>query len=186
MISLLAHIAKITGLLYKSPVNLNSWWNFGVIALVSSIIQIVSGITLAMFYTPETDLAFQSVLNLTNEIQYGWLLRATHANGASFFLGAVYIHMARGFYYGSYAHPRQLLWVSGAISWLLMIIVAFLGHVLPWGQMSFWGAMVITSSLGAVPVTGDDLIFLTWGGFSIGTIHYIDFMLHTSHYRSYC
>jgi len=165
--SLLFYILKVTGLYYKSPVNLNYWWNFGFLALIFLIIQIVSGVFLSMFYVADCEVAFSTVYNLTNETFYGWWLRCVHANGASFFFLTVYIHMARGFYYGSYIKPRQFLWISGVIIWLLMIATAFLGYILPWGQMSFWGAMVITSLLGAIPVIGPDLIFLLWGGFSV-------------------
>jgi quinol-cytochrome oxidoreductase complex cytochrome b subunit len=126
-----------------------------------------------MFYNPSAYLAFYVIMELNNEIYYGWWLRSFHANGASFFFLCVYIHMFRGIYYGSFVHPRQLLWVSGVILLVLMIITAFLGYILPWGQMSFWGAMVITSLLAAIPLVGADLIFLLWGGYSIydATLH---------------
>jgi quinol-cytochrome oxidoreductase complex cytochrome b subunit len=120
-----------------------------------------------MFYNPEPLSAFRSIMDINNEIYYGWFLRALHANGASFFFLVVYMHMARGFYYGSYVYPRHLLWMSGILIWILMIVTAFLGYVLPWGQMSFWGAMVITSLLASIPFIGNDILLLLWGGFSI-------------------
>lgn len=123
-----------------------------------------------MFYSADVDVVFGIVIDLSNEIYYGWWLRHLHANGASFFFLVVYLHMARGIYYGSFAFPRQALWISGGIIWFLMIATAFLGYVLPWGQMSFWGAMVITSLIGAIPGIGGDLLFLLWGGFSIDDI----------------
>lgn len=165
--SLLFYIVKITGLFYKTPANLNYWWNFGFLALFFLILQMVTGIFLAMFYIPTPELAFTLVYKLTNETYYGWWLRYVHANGSSFFFFVVYMHMARGFYYGSYIQPRQPLWISGVLIWVLMIATAFLGYVLPWGQMSFWAAMVITSLIGAIPIIGSDLIFLLWGSFSV-------------------
>jgi ubiquinol-cytochrome c reductase cytochrome b/c1 subunit len=154
----------------------------------------VTGIILAMFYNANTEVAFGLVISITNEIYYGWLLRSLHSNGASFFFFVVYIHMARGIYYGSYAYPRQMLWVSGAIIWVLMIATAFLGYILPWGQMSFWGAMVITNLLGAIPLIGGDIVYLLWVGFSIGnatlqrfyslhfTLPFVIFMLTYVHF----
>jgi quinol-cytochrome oxidoreductase complex cytochrome b subunit len=130
--------------------------------------QIVTGIVIAMFYNANTEVSFGIVISITQEIYYGWWLRSLHSNGASFFFLIVYIHMARGIYYGSFLYPRQMLWMSGAIIWVLMIATAFLGYMLPWGQMSFWGAMVITNLLGAIPFIGNDIVYLLWGGFSIG------------------
>jgi len=126
-----------------------------------------------MFYDPSILYAFSSIMYINNEIYYGWWLRSLHANGASFFFLSVYFHMFRGLYYTSFVYPRQLLWKSGVIIFLLMIITAFLGYVLPWGQMSFWGAMVITSLLSAIPLVGNDIVFLLWGGFTIedATLH---------------
>jgi quinol-cytochrome oxidoreductase complex cytochrome b subunit len=165
--------AKITGLFYKTPMNLSYWWSFGALALYFLILQIITGIFLAMFYNPSILIAFKSIMFLNNEIYYGWWLRALHANGASFFFFCTYLHMFRGLYYGSFLFPRQFLWNSGVLLFILMIITAFLGYVLPWGQMSFWAAMVITSLLAAIPFIGSDLIFLIWGGFSIedATLH---------------
>lgn len=126
-----------------------------------------------MFYNPSSYLAYYIIMELNNEIYYGWFLRYLHSNGASFFFLCVYMHMFRGIYYGSFIYPRQSLWISGMIIFILMIITAFLGYVLPWGQMSFWAAMVITSLLAVIPIIGADLIFLSWGGFSIhdSTLH---------------
>jgi len=165
--SLSFYLVKTSGLYYKSPSNLSYWWNFGFIALFFLLSQIVTGIVLAMFYNANVEIVFGIVFDLTSEIYYGWWLRNIHANGASFFFLAVYLHMARGIYYGSFMYPRQLLWMSGTIIWVLMIATAFLGYILPWGQMSFWGAMVITSLLGAIPGIGSDILFLLWGSYSI-------------------
>jgi ubiquinol-cytochrome c reductase cytochrome b subunit len=170
---LLNWIIKISAIFYQSPPNLNYWWNFGSLSFYFLIIQIVTGIFLAMFYNPSAYLAYYIIMELNNEIYYGWLLRSLHANGASFFFLCVYLHMLRGIYYGSFAYPRQSLWISGMIIFILMIVTAFLGYILPWGQMSFWAAMVITSLLAVIPLIGADLIFLLWGGFSIhdATLH---------------
>lgn len=165
--TLLLQLAKITGLFYLSPTNTTYAWNFGFLALVLLVAQILTGVFLAMFYNPSASLAYEAVMYINNEVYYGWWLRLMHANGASWFFLVVYIHMFRGLYYGSYAYPRQLLWVSGVILWVLMVATAFLGYVLPWGQMSFWAAMVITNLLSALPLIGADLIYLLWGGFSI-------------------
>ena len=167
MRSLFLDMFKITGIFYLSPSNTSYAWNFGFLALFFLGSQIVSGIFLAMFYNPSAFLAYEVIMYINNEIYYGWWLRLLHANGASFFFLVVYIHMFRGIYYGSFNYPRQLLWMSGVIIWLLMIATAFLGYVLPWGQMSFWAAMVITNLLSALPLIGTDLIYLLWGGFSI-------------------
>lgn len=158
---------KVSGIFYLSPSNVSYAWNFGFLALIFLGSQIVSGIFLAMFYNPSAFLAYEVIMYINNEVYYGWWLRLLHANGASFFFLVVYIHMFRGLYYGSFVYPRQLLWMSGVIIWLLMIATAFLGYVLPWGQMSFWAAMVITSLLSGIPLIGTDLIYLLWGGFSI-------------------
>jgi len=164
---------KHSYILYKTPSNLTYWWNFGVLSLYFLIIQIITGIFLAMFYDPSILNAFISIMYINNEIYYGWWIRALHANGASFFFLCVYIHMFRALYYGSFLYPRQLLWTSGIFLFLLMIITAFLGYVLPWGQMSYRGAMVITSLLSSIPLIGNDIVFLLWGGFTIedATLH---------------
>lgn len=168
--SLLFWIAKASGVFYISPSNFNYWYNFGVLALYFLVSQIITGIFLAMFYNASTSFAFTSIININNEIYFGWWIRALHSNGASWFFLIVYIHMAKGIYYASYGYPRQMLWISGVLIWVLMIATAFLGYVLPWGQMSFWGAMVITSLLGAIPLVGNDILFLLWGGYSIDNI----------------
>ncbi|MGE0668451.1 MAG: cytochrome bc complex cytochrome b subunit [Sphingomonadales bacterium] len=152
---------------YPTPKNLNYWWSFGSLAGLMLGVQIVTGIILAMHYTPHTAMAFASVEHIMRDVNYGWLLRYVHANGASFFFIVVYIHIFRGLYYGSYKAPRELLWMLGLVIYLLMMATAFMGYVLPWGQMSFWGATVITNLFGALPFVGQDLVTLLWGGFSV-------------------
>ncbi len=152
---------------YPTPSNLNYFWGFGSLAGICLMIQIATGIFLAMHYTPHVDLAFSSVEHIMRDVEGGWLLRYGHANGASMFFIVVYIHMFRGLYYGSYASPREIVWCVGVIILLLMILTAFIGYVLPWGQMSFWGATVITSLASAIPVVGDQITFWLWGGFSV-------------------
>jgi quinol-cytochrome oxidoreductase complex cytochrome b subunit len=149
------------------PSNINYFWNFGSLLGLCLVTQVVTGIALAMHYNPSVDLAFISVEHIMRDVNYGWLLRYMHANGASMFFICVYIHMARGLYYGSYTQPRQLLWSVGVIIFLVMMGTAFIGYVLPWGQMSFWGATVITNMLSAIPWVGSDLVQLVWGGFSV-------------------
>lgn len=168
--SLLGAIVKKSGIFYTSPSNFNYWYNFGFLALLFLAVQIISGIFLAMFYNANTLLAFGTLIGLNNEVYFGWWLRYLHSNGASFFFFFVYIHIFKGFYFGSFSHPRQTLWFSGILIWLLMIATAFLGYVLPWGQMSFWAAVVITSLLGAIPVIGQEILFLLWGGFAIDNV----------------
>ena len=136
---------------YPTPRNLNYWWTFGGILTFMLGVQIITGIVLAMHYTPHVDFAFNSVEGIMRDVNYGWLLRYVHANGASFFFLAVYIHMARGMYYGSYKEPREVLWILGVILFLLMVATGFMGYVLPWGQMSFWAATVITNLFSALP-----------------------------------
>lgn len=152
---------------YPTPSNITYFWNFGVLAGVCLVIQIITGIALAMHYTAHIDLAFISVEHIMRDVNYGWLIRYIHANGASMFFIVVYIHMFRGLYYGSYLYPREPLWVTGVIIFILMIATAFMGYVLPWGQMSFWGATVITSLFGAIPVVGPEIVYWLWGGFSV-------------------
>ena len=152
---------------YPTPSNLNYFWGFGSLAGLSLLVQIATGIFLAMHYTPHVDLAFSSVEHIMRDVEGGWLLRYMHANGASMFFIAVYLHMFRNLYYGSYASPRELVWCLGVVILLLMIITAFIGYVLPWGQMSFWGATVITSLASAIPVVGDSIVTWLWGGFSV-------------------
>jgi len=152
---------------YPTPRNLNYWWNFGSLAGVMLVIMIVTGIVLAMNYTPTADLAFGSVERIMRDVNYGWLLRYIHANGASMFFIVVYIHIFRGLFYGSYKSPREVLWWLGIVILLLMMATAFMGYVLPWGQMSFWGATVITNLFSAFPLVGDAIVTWLWGGFSV-------------------
>jgi ubiquinol-cytochrome c reductase cytochrome b subunit len=147
--------------------NLNYWWNFGSLAGIVLVIMIMSGIVLAMHYTAHVDHAFQSVERIMRDVNYGWLVRYIHANGASFFFIVVYIHIFRGLYYGSYKAPRELLWMLGVVILILMMATAFMGYVLPWGQMSFWGATVITNLFSAIPLVGESIVTLLWGGFSV-------------------
>lgn len=156
-----------TAVPYPSSVNLNYFWSFGIFSLVSLALQLFTGIFLAMHYVPNTDLAFLSVEHIMRDVNFGWLLRYLHANGASFFFISVYLHIFRGLYYSSYVYPRQILWIIGVIIFLLMILTAFLGYVLPWGQMSFWAATVITNFASAVPFVGNDIVQWIWGGFSV-------------------
>jgi ubiquinol-cytochrome c reductase cytochrome b/c1 subunit len=153
---------------YPTPRNLNYWWTFGAILSMMLGAQIITGIILAMHYTPQVDLAFKSVEGIVRDVNYGWLLRYLHSNGASMFFIAVYIHMFRGLYYGSYKEPREVLWILGVIIYLLMMATGFMGYVLPWGQMSFWGATVITNLFSAIPYVGDSIVTLLWGGYSVG------------------
>jgi ubiquinol-cytochrome c reductase cytochrome b subunit len=142
-------------------------WSFGSTAGLCLVIQIVTGIFLAMHYTPHVDLAFSSVEHIMRDVNNGWLIRYMHANGASMFFVVVYCHIFRGLYYGSYMYPRGLLWVSGVLIFLLMMATAFMGYVLPWGQMSFWGATVITNLFSAIPLVGFSIVEWLWGGFSV-------------------
>ncbi len=153
---------------YPTPVNLNYLWSFGSAAGICLVVQILTGIFLAMHYTPHIDLAFDSVEHIMRDVQNGWLIRYAHANGASMFFIVVYCHIFRGLYYGSYIYPRGRLWASGVIIFLLMMATAFMGYVLPWGQMSFWGATVITNLFSAIPFVGGSIVEWLWGGFSVG------------------
>lgn len=152
---------------YKTPKNLNYMWNLGSIAGIALVIQIITGIFLAMHYTPHADYAFESVEKIMRNVNYGWLIRYAHAVGASMFFVAVYLHISRGLYYGSYKKPRELLWQIGLVIFLTMMATAFLGYVLPWGQMSYWGATVITNLFSAIPVIGESIVTWLWGGFSV-------------------
>jgi len=166
---------------YPTPTNLSYLWNFGVFALIALIVQLITGIILVMHYTPHIDYAFSSVEHIMRDVNYGWLLRYTHANGASIFFIVVYAHVFRGLLYGSYLVSREALWCSGVIILLFMILTAFLGYILPWGQMSLWGATVITNLASTIPQIGDILVFWLWGGFSVAnptlnkffSLHYI-------------
>jgi ubiquinol-cytochrome c reductase cytochrome b subunit len=149
------------------PSNINYIYGFGSLLGLVLVIQILTGIFLAMHYTPNIDYAFNSVEHICRDVNYGWLLRYAHSNGASFFFICVYIHIGRGLYYGSYNKPRIGLWYVGVIIYFIMMGTAFMGYVLPWGQMSFWGATVITNMLSAIPYIGTDLVYFVWGGFSV-------------------
>jgi len=152
---------------YPTPVNLNYMWSFGSTAGICLVIQILTGIFLAMHYTPHIDFAFNSVEHIMRDVNNGWVLRYAHANGASMFFIVVYCHIFRGLYYGSYMRPRGLLWISGVLIFLVMMATAFMGYVLPWGQMSFWGATVITNLFSAIPFIGGSIVEWLWGGFSV-------------------
>ena len=152
---------------YPTPKNLNYWWTFGAILSMCLVIQIITGIILAMHYTPNIGMAFDSVERFTRDVPYGWLIRPIHAVGASMFFFAVYVHMFRGLYYGSYKQPREVLWILGCVIYLLMMGAAFMGYVLVWGQMSFWAATVITNLIGAIPLIGEPIQHWLRGGFSI-------------------
>jgi ubiquinol-cytochrome c reductase cytochrome b/c1 subunit len=153
---------------YPTPRNLSYWWNFGSLSGIMLVIMMVTGIFLAMQYTPNATMAFDSVERIMRDVNFGWLMRYIHMNGASFFFIVVYIHIFRGLYYGSYKEPRELLWMLGVIILLLMMATAFMGYVLPWGQMSFWGATVITNLFSAIPVIGPKIVAWLWGGFAVG------------------
>jgi ubiquinol-cytochrome c reductase cytochrome b/c1 subunit len=152
---------------YPTPRNLSYWWNFGSLALTVLIVMILTGVFLVMNYTPHVDHAFDSVERIMRDVNYGWLIRYIHMNGASMFFIVVYIHIFRGFYYGSYKGPREILWILGVVIMLVMMGTAFMGYVLPWGQMSLWGATVITNLFSAFPIVGDFIVTLLWGGFSV-------------------
>jgi len=152
---------------YPTPRNLNYWWNFGSLAGFILVIMLLSGIFLVMNYSSHTSLAFDSVERIMRDVNYGWLIRYLHMNGASMFFILVYIHMFRNLYYGSYKAPREVLWWIGILIFLMMMGTAFMGYVLPWGQMSFWGATVITNLFSAFPIVGDPIRTLLWGGFSV-------------------
>ncbi|AWM85524.1 cytochrome b/b6 [Microvirga sp. 17 mud 1-3] len=178
--------AHDTAVSYPVPRNLNYFWTFGGILTLMLASQIATGIFLAMHYVPNTALAFESVERIMRDVNYGWLIRYLHANGASMFFMAVYIHIFRGLYYGSYKAPREIIWVLGITNLLIMMAAAFLGYVLPWGQMSFWGATVITNLFSAIPIVGDSIVSYLWGGYSVGnptlnrffSLHYLlPFML---------
>lgn len=167
---ILALIARISAIYYISPINCNYWWNFGFLAFIFLLIQIITGLVLAFFYNPDIIYTYASIMYINNEVYYGWLFRSLHMNGSSFFFAIVYIHIFRNIYYGSFLYPRQLLWISGIIMYALMCSIAFLGYVLPWGQMSFWGAIVMTSLITAIPLIGNDITYLLWGGFFMQSV----------------
>lgn len=152
---------------YLSPSNFTYMWSLGSMALICLIIQILSGLFISMFYKPDINMAFTSVEYINRELYYGWLVRYIHMNGASIFFLVVYLHMSKHILYGSYTYPRQVLWFSGMIIFILMMATAFMGYVLPWGQMSLWGATVITNIFSAIPVIGIDFVYWLWGGLSV-------------------
>uniref|UniRef100_A0AA49K9C7 Cytochrome b n=1 Tax=Atopochilus sp. TaxID=3065937 RepID=A0AA49K9C7_9TELE len=148
-----------------APSNISAWWNFGSLLLLCIAMQILTGLFLAMHYTSDISTAFSSVVHICRDVNYGWVIRNLHANGASFFFICIYLHIGRGLYYGSYLYKET--WNIGVVLLLLVMMTAFVGYVLPWGQMSFWGATVITNLLSAVPYVGDALVQWIWGGFSV-------------------
>ncbi|PNG27823.1 cytochrome b [Methylocella silvestris] len=160
-------LAHSSFVVFPNPRNLNYWWTFGGILAFLLVSQIITGVVLAMHYTPESTLAFDSVERIMRDVNFGWLMRYWHANGASMFFIGLYVHILRGMYYGSYKAPREVLWLLGFIIYLLSMATAFMGYVLPWGQMSFWGATVITSLFSAIPVVGDAITTWLWGGYSV-------------------
>lgn len=160
--SFLKHSAE-----YRAPKNLSYMWNFGSLAGIALVLQIITGLFLAMQYTPHAAMAFDSVERIMRDVNYGWLIRYTHAVGASMFFVVVYLHIGRGLFYGSYKYPRELLWFFGIIIFISMMATAFMGYVLPWGQMSFWGAKVITNLFSAIPLVGEDIVVWLWGGYSV-------------------
>lgn len=152
---------------YPTPISLTYAWSFGSLAGITLVVQMISGIFLSMHYTPNIDLAFSSIEYIMRDVNNGWLLRYIHANGASMFFIVVYAHVCRGLYYGSYMEPRELLWCSGVVLLLLMMATAFTGYVLPWGQMSLWGATVITNMVTAIPIAGKPIVQWLWGGYTV-------------------
>ena len=154
---------------YPTPKNLNYWWTFGGILTFFLIIQIITGLVLAMHYVAHADLAFGSVEHIMRDVNYGWLIRYLHANGSSMFFLAVYIHIFRALFYGSYKAPREMIWIIGILIYMLMMATAFMGYVLPWGQMSFWAATVITNLFSAIPLVGESITSWLWGGYAVGS-----------------
>ena len=154
---------------YPTPKNLNYWWTFGGILTFCLIVQIITGLVLAMHYVAHVDHAFESVEHIMRNVNYGWLLRYVHANGASMFFLAVYVHIFRALFYGSYKSPREVIWILGMFIYILMMVTAFMGYVLPWGQMSFWAATVITNLFSAIPLVGESITTWLWGGYAVGS-----------------
>nr|YP_009353866.1 cytochrome b [Myadora brevis]AQZ26160.1 cytochrome b [Myadora brevis] len=161
-----------------APPNLSVWWNFGSLLGLSLVIQIGTGLFLSMHYTANVEMAFSSIMHIMRDVNYGWLLRGGHANGASMFFFCLYCHVGRGIYYGSFTYIK--VWVTGVLLFFLVMLTAFLGYVLPWGQMSFWGATVITNMLSAVPYVGNSMVMWIWGGFSISNATLLRF--YTFHF----
>ncbi|BAF89498.1 MULTISPECIES: cytochrome b [Azorhizobium] len=164
----LVGLVHSSAIAYPVPKNLNYFWTFGAILTLMLVVQIVSGVVLAMHYTAYAPVSFARVEHIMRDVSFGWMIRYIHANGASMFFIAVYIHMFRGMYYGSYKAPREVLWILGVIIYLLMMATAFMGYVLPWGQMSYWGATVITNLFSAIPLVGETIVQWLWGGYSVG------------------
>ncbi len=162
LLSLSAHLRE-----YPTPKNLNYWWTFGGILTFCLVAQIMTGIVLGMHYVAHADLAFESIEHIMRDVNYGWLLRYIHSNGASMFFLAVYIHIFRALFYGSYKSPREVIWIIGMLIYILMMATAFMGYVLPWGQMSFWGATVITNLFSAIPLVGESITTWLWGGYAV-------------------
>ena len=162
LLSLASHLTD-----YPTPKNLNYWWTFGGILTFCLLSQIITGLVLAMHYVAHADLAFNSVEHIMRDVNYGWLIRYIHSNGASMFFLAVYIHIFRSLFYGSYKSPREIIWILGMIIYLLMMATAVMGYVLPWGQMRFWGATVITNLFSAIPLFGESITTWLWGGYSV-------------------
>nr|AFQ62339.1 cytochrome b [Dermestes peruvianus] len=167
----LKHLSPVTKIINSSlvdlpsPANISAWWNFGSLLGLCLIIQIVTGLFLAMHYCPDIELAFNSVAHICRDVNYGWMIRTLHANGASFFFICLYLHIGRGMYYGSYT--LEMTWTVGVLILFMVMATAFLGYVLPWGQMSFWGATVITNLLSAIPYLGQSIVTWLWGGFAV-------------------
>lgn len=153
---------------FPTPKNLNYWWTFGAILAIMLVVQIVTGVILAMHFTPNIDMAFNSVEHIRRDVNGGRIIQATHAVGASMFFAAVYIHIFRGMFFGSYKAPREILWMLGVLIFVLMMATAFMGYVLPWGQMSYWAATVITNIFSAIPLLGNPILELLRGGFAVG------------------
>ena len=162
LLSLASHLTE-----YPTPKNLNYWWTFGGILTFCLLSQIITGLVLAMHYIAHADMAFGSIEHIMRDVNYGWLIRYIHSNGASMFFLAVYIHIFRSLFYGSYKSPREVIWILGMLIYILMMATAFMGYVLPWGQMSFWGATVITNLFSAIPLVGDSITTWLWGGYSV-------------------
>lgn len=162
ILSFIAHFGE-----YRAPKNLSYAWNFGSLAGLALVLQIITGLFLTMQYTAHANMAFDSVERIMRDVNFGWLLRYMHAVGASMFFIVVYLHIARGLFYGSYKNPRELLWFIGILIFIVMMATAFMGYVLPWGQMSFWGAKVITNLFSAIPFVGEDIVIWLWGGYSV-------------------
>ena len=153
---------------FQVPKTLNYFWSFGGILMICLIFLIITGLALGMHYKPSADEAFDSVEKIMRDVNFGWLIRYAHMNLASFFFIAVYLHIFRSLYYGSYKEPRQLMWLLGITIFFLMIATAFLGYTLPWGQMSYWGATVITNLFSAIPLVGEGIVTWLWGDYSVG------------------